>query len=187
MEYFTKTYYGNLIDKLYSVFITVKPWKEIEYFSEKWKERIREMSKYIYPNSSILDLGCGRMWLKEFIGDCNYYPVDYRDRGLDCIVCDFNKKEFPDLITDIIFVSGCLEYISDYKWFIQKMTSHSRDLIIVSYCTLGVTPKLTERKKLSWQNHLSEKALLSLFQGNNFFLIEKSISNNNPIFVFRKS
>ena len=71
-------------------------WKDIEYFDDKWKLRIDKMSKYIERNDSVMDLGCGKMWLKKHLHETNLYiPVDYKNRGEGTIICEFNKNEFP--------------------------------------------------------------------------------------------
>jgi len=43
-------------------------WKEMEYFDPAWKQRIETMAALIPKQSqSVLDLGCGKMWLKDYL------------------------------------------------------------------------------------------------------------------------
>ncbi|MHA4811235.1 methyltransferase domain-containing protein [Flavitalea flava] len=167
---------------------TLNTWKEIEYFDEEWKNRIQQMASYIPPNTkSIMDIGCGKMWLKEYLPDgCKYFGVDYINRGTDSHLFDLNNYEFPDFTCDLAFVSGCLEYIDDYKWLIDEIAVKNKECII-SYCLLDVFTDLKEREKLHWRNHLSEMELIDLFSKNEMYLIKRDKTvTNNYIYVLRK-
>jgi len=164
----------------------VPEWKQFEYFDESWKERVRQMCKYIpISASSVMDLGCGKMWLQEMLDvQIKYIGVDYVKRGKDSIVCDFNKREFPSNSVDVIFVSGCLEYINDPEWFIEKIAQHS-PICILSYCTLETFPSLEERRQYCWKNHLTKDELIFLFYKNSMEnRIFEHTSTNHNIFVF---
>jgi hypothetical protein len=165
----------------------IKTWENIEYFDESWKARISKMTNYISPGSSVLDLGCGKMWTREFIpADCIYIPVDYVRRDDHTIVCDFNKNEFPGSKADFAFVSGCLEYVKDYEWFIKQIANSSKKCIL-SYCTLEKFPDIKERENLTWVNNLKRDDVVKLFENNNFKLFNEDITeSNNSIFVFHK-
>ena len=165
-----------------------KKWKDIEYFDPVWKDRIQMMAKLIPSNKKVLDLGCGEMWTKQFLQDgCTYYPVDYTNRGnQSIIICNFNKYEFPEIEVDFCFVSGCLEYVSDFEWFIKQISNVSQSCVI-SYCTLEKFPDLQKRKNRTWSNHLTKDALIKQFLNVGFKLIHEDITNsNNTIFLFNK-
>lgn len=178
---------GRLSDLIHSILHPVKKWKEAEYFDEKWKTRISAMSAFISPGNTVMDLGCGKMWLKEFLPvGCNYIPVDYTNRGAGTIVCNFNNKEFPEAKADIIFISGCLEYIKPYDWFIAKSCAASTK-IILSYCCRNEFPSLSERRNNNWVNHLSAEELVSLFSKHNFRLTNTAnIPSKDRVLVFEK-
>lgn len=166
--------------------IFVPKWQDIEYFDNLWRARIELMSGYIPKGASVLDLGCGKMWLRELLQDSEYYPVDYTSRGNGTIICDFNKDPFPDINCDVSFVSGCLEYVIDYKSFIREIALHTKTCII-SYCTTEETPDLKERMSLVWVNHLSKQEIIELFKANGMQLIdETTYLVKNSIFVFSK-
>jgi hypothetical protein len=163
-------------------------WQDIEYFDESWKTRIAAMAKYI-PGSanSLLDLGCGQMWLKEMIGPALLYTgVDYIQRDVNTLVFDFNKHQFPEKYVDVMFASGCLEYVEDPSWFTERM-SHYGKTCILSYCTLEDFPFMQDRKTYCWKNHLKKEEVIRLFseRGLHLDIIEKTAANNT-IFVFNK-
>lgn len=175
--------YPSLINRI----LSTSDWKSGEYFDIGWKKRIRVMSQYIPGNSSVLDLGCGLRWLQKIRKVKKYYPVDYKPRGKGTIVCDFNSYEFPDVKADCAFVSGCLEYVIDYEWFIKQIAHHTKKCI-VSYCTTDNVPNIFARSKANWKNNISQKRLIALFAKYNFTLnnIDNSIADNT-IFVYTKT
>lgn len=155
-------------------------WKEIEYFDESWKRRIEAMASLIEDEKSVIDLGCGRMWLREFLPKgVTYTGCDYVQRDTDTIVCDFNNKEFPDLSADLVFASGVLEYIEDVDWFLSKIQTIS-DSLIISYCVMELNADIKSRKTLGWKNHLSLSDLLEKALSKGFVLcrIIKNVDGN---------
>ena len=145
-----------------------------------------KMASWIEDEKSILDLGCGPMWLKEYLKKSStYYGCDYKNRGNKTIICDFNKKEFPDIKTDLCFVSGCLEYIEDLDWFIKRISETSKTAII-SYCPLDNNPFKFMRKKAAWVNHYSSYDIIKLFIEEGFKLHKIDTVTKNIIFKFVK-
>jgi len=163
-----------------------RSWEDLEYFDESWRKRIEEMARFIAPGESIIDLGCGKMWLKSLLKDNVYHGVDYTQRSENTVVANFNRHEYPDILADVAFVSGTLEYVEDYEWFVGQVCSRSKRCI-VSYCTLECYPALKTRRRKAWKSHLSRSALVELFTKNGMELDEESAAISlNPIFVFSK-
>lgn len=186
MELFQKNFYGSMWNKLKYLIIKRKLWRQFEYFDESWQKRVAKMSNYLKPGESVLDLGCGKMYLREYLNNNNYIPVDYTKRDKETIICDFNNKEFPSVKVDTCFISGCLEYIYDYKWFIEKVCNHSNKAIL-SYCTTNEFSDKLIRKQNGWINHLSAENINQLFENNSFHLKKTDYSHNrDQIFIFEK-
>lgn len=164
-------------------------WKDAEDYIENnsdgftWefsRTRIETMSTLISKDTkSILDLGAGKEWLKDYLNDSTirYYPVDYCKRSNNTIICDFNQQEFPEVKADAIFVSGCLEWIKDYKWFINRICSSKPKEVILSY-TVVINNDYTGRLKC-WENALSESELCELFAINHYTLTNKKYIDND--------
>jgi hypothetical protein len=113
-----------------------------------------------------------------------YVPVDYTDRGPGTVVCDFNKRQFPDIQADVAFVSGCLEYVEDYRWFAEQVAQHVTRCIL-SYCTTDAFPRLEERRQYAWVNALSRQQVIELFgQAGMRLLIETRYEQKTSVFVF---
>lgn len=175
----------RLLDKILVGYNLKKvTWKKNEYFDEIWKERIELMSKFIPANSEVIDLGCGRMWLNDLLQLKKYYPVDYCERGNETIICDFNKYQFPQIKADVAFVSGALEYVVDFDWFIKNMVINTNRCII-SYCTYEEFPDTIVRKERGWVNKLTKNELIALFQKYNSQLTKYEFAlNKYHIFIF---
>lgn len=163
-----------------------KDWKDLEYFHDSWRNRIGVMARFVPEDSVVLDLGCGRMWLKEILPMRHYLHVDYKQRDEETLVCDFSKNEFPEVQADVAFVSGCLEYVRDHQWFISQISSRV-DLCVISYCSTDEVPDLRRRRANAWVNDLSREEVISFFRSAGMELVhEARFEPNNNIFVFRK-
>lgn len=162
-------------------------WKQNEYFDESWKERIYLLSILINNrDQSVIDFGCGKEWLREFIDEnILYTPVDYIKRSEQCIVCDFNKKEFPNISADAAFLSGVLEYIEDPTWFFGEIHKKCQSLIC-SYCATDFYPQIKYRRSLNWVNDFSKKELIGLIENVGFLLARESPSSKNLLLRFDK-
>ena len=125
---------------------------------ESWDDRIQFMAGFIKPNSSVLDMGCGTLALKQYLPTgCRYQGCDVVLRKETTIVCDFNKKEFPPAkLYDYVFCSGVLEYVNDLPAFLKEMRKYS-DSLIMSYVAAKSKSKKRIRKRegLDWVNHYS--------------------------------
>jgi SAM-dependent methyltransferase len=166
---------GSYFKKKFHVYES-RNWKEIEYFDESWKKRINCMAQLIDQHSkSVLDLGCGKCWLKDILpADVKYIGVDYKPRECDNnIVCDFNAGEFPNVFTDVVFCSGVLEYIEELPTFVKKICTIT-DQVILSYCSTDFTGDLGTRISRGWKNHSSSLDMIALFLKNDFLLSDIS-------------
>ncbi len=176
----------RLRGKIESLIGRHRSWEELEYFDESWKKRIEEMARFIASGESVIDLGCGKMWLKPFLRNNVYHPVDYKRRDERTVVANLNRHEYPDIGADVAFVSGTLEYIEDYEWFVRQICLRSTRCI-VSYCTTECYPDLKVRHRKAWKSHLSRSMLLDLFTKNGMGLdAESGVVAQNPIFVFSR-
>lgn len=161
-------------------------WEQVERFDPEWKRRIERMSSFIdTEDRSVVDVGCGPMWLREYLPpNTKYTGIDYKHRGSDMIVCDLNSQETPKIQSDVWFISGCLEYLDDPDGFISCAANHSKKCII-SYCAMENFPLLPERMKRGWRNHLQSEHIKSIFIKNKMNLVHfEVLPSLNTFFVF---
>ena len=180
----------NLVRELLSRFaprLFQREWKNIEYFPDDWQKRVAVMADLI-PNGtqSIIDYGCGTQVLRDYSKGATYTPVDYISRSTDCVVCDFNKNEFPEIAADVGIISGTLEYVNDPLWFIAKVAG-SCETVIISYCTTECIRSRYWRRRMAWVNDLSSFDLVQAFKNCGFTLRRenKNITRNH-IFLLSK-
>lgn len=97
-----------------------------------WRKRIVAMFRFIKEgDKSVMDLGAGNMHLKKILSsDVRYYPVDVEKKCKDTILCDFNKREFPNLKVDVVVCAGVLEYMKEPQWFLDNLLKCSRKIIL---------------------------------------------------------
>lgn len=177
----------TLLERLRQRFIAARrtpDWSDASAFDPAWKPRTKRMAAMLRDARSILDIGCGSCWLKEFLRpDVLYHPLDQVRRGPDTIVCDLNKKQFPRLAVDACFVSGCLEYIRDVPWLIGRLAD-TGPVAVISYCCVEEIPDRHARRALGWVNDLSRDWLVQEFTRHGFILDEEAITLKNRLFRF---
>ena len=136
----------------------VEKWKTVDH----WPDRTSVVAKHIEPNSSVLDLGCGRMELLDFLPDIEYQGVDCVDRGKGCIVCDFNEDELPPIRHyDYVVCAGLIEYLIDLRTLFIKLKDYGGK-IIVSHRNHPLTPT-AEGNKL-WGNEFTNPELKKMWR-----------------------
>ena len=168
-------------------------WKDREnkdgFSRDMWEKRIKLMSEMIDDEiSSVLDLCAGGMLLRQYLEpSVEYYPVDYESRCDETIVCDFNNYEFPKLDVDLVFVSGCLEYVKDVDWFINNITNAAKSEILISYCALDFISDISVRRKNAWINDVTISELIYKIQNQGFILTNRNdYFKHCPILKFEK-
>jgi hypothetical protein len=163
-----------------------RSWQSVERFDPAWRERIERMACFIGENArSVVDVGCGPMWLRDFLPTGTaYFGVDYVDRGAGTIVADLNRDGVPAIDADVWFVSGCLEYIREPDRFVADMSRHARKCVL-SYCGTEAFPSLPERRKRGWVNDLQLPQVVDLFARNGMRQLHReTLPSNNSILVF---
>lgn len=163
-------------------------WEEIENFPRGWEGRTKAMVE-LFPISydGIIDLGCGECKLKKYIeGGAKYIGVDYKKRNRSTVVADFNKKQFPIISQEnkryFYFCSGCIEYIKDIDWFVEKMTDGKS--IVFSYCAVEHNRNMRRRQELAWQNHLTVFEIVSKMKKHHYICVDSNFYNGNVLFRF---
>lgn len=156
-------------------------------FWNTWIDRTRLMRQWITDDiKSVIDLGAGGMLLKNMLpSDTIYYPVDYVSRCSETIVCDFNKKEFPDVKADCCYCGGILEYVEDADWFIEKIKETGCKKFLLSY-SIKINGQTREsRSENGWVNDFSFLELLDLIYSKGFILVDWNKHYDfSPILLF---
>jgi hypothetical protein len=146
------------------------PWADPNALAQAPDERAAFAAQFIAAGARVLDLGCGRMALRNFLPNgCRYQGCDLVAREADTVVCDFNAGEFPSEAAaqaDIIVMLGVLETIVDVESFFTHLRLCKRD-VLPSYCATDLTGKC-DRAALGWVNSFSFFDLARLFDRYGF-------------------
>ena len=146
----------------------------------KWKIMFKYYKQFIKPNSRILDVGAGELYVSRLMQDslkCKVVGADIMDYGTDfvehCIIKG-NKLPFPNKSFDVVTFNDMLHHvgISGQKKLLLEAKRVGRKIIIfedakniVSYTLDVLTNRPSMPKALShknakeWMNFASEMGL----------------------------
>ena len=137
-------------------------WKDIENDGYSDWEHMRRRFQIIVHGGwipdklkSVADYGAGYKFMKELIPiETAYYPIDFIDRGENTIICDFNKREFPEVYSELSVCAGVLMYIKPAEELIRHICEHTERWIIFSFITLEEMPDIEVREKFGMCQHV---------------------------------
>lgn len=158
-------------------------WSKQSEFNDNWEKRNKLIASYVDLPGTVVDVGCGMMWLEKYLRHDNLYlPINYikRDRRT---INDVNNNLLPYIKADIAVFSGFIEYFDHIDKFIYSIRQLKLKRIVMSYCTTAVFHDIATRKGLNWINHLSMYELL-LIMLIDYNLIHIDCIHKNNIFVF---
>lgn len=149
-------------------------WSNTSALEPAWDSRAKAAAKLIDSGARVLDLGCGRMALREYLpSNCSYRGCDLVPRDQNTIVCDLNAGEFPHkeaAESDVTVFLGVLEYIEDVRSFFSHLQESSRT-IVMSYSPREWS-RTVDRAGQGWFNALSLDDLKQLFNELGFRMVD---------------
>lgn len=145
-------------------------WSNPAALEQAWDTRALLAANFIPAGARVLDLGCGKMSLRNFLPfGCSYQGCDLVARDGQTIVCDFNKGQFPTeaaAAADIVSLLGVLEYVTDAETFFKQLRSANCD-VVLSYCATDLSGSV-DRASLGWLTHFSFIDLAELIDRHGF-------------------
>lgn len=122
-----------------------------------WSERTRRAAKFVRKGTSVLDLGCGNMSLRDALPEgCVYIPADIVKRSENCRVIELNQGNWPDEKVDVVAALGVLEYLYDMPAFFLGSSKIGPRLIFSYHVTYVHTPESEDaRLNMGWLNNFS--------------------------------
>ena len=108
-------------------------WSNAASHRPEWETRAALAAKWIAPRSRVLDLGCGRMRLRDMLPPgCIYTPADLEPLSPGVQKVDLNRREFPNGSYDYVVLLGVLGYLHEPAAVLHRARAHA-DRLIVSY------------------------------------------------------
>lgn len=164
-------------------------WKDIENDGYSDWEHMRRRFQMIVQEGwlpdklkSVADYGAGHKFMKELISiETTYYPIDFIDRGENTIICDFNKREFPEVYSELSVCVGVLMYIKPAEELICHICEHTERWIIFSFITLEGIPDIEVRKKFGMCQHYTEQEIIDIYSKYFYILRDKKYDTAGAI------
>ncbi|HLH91909.1 MAG TPA: hypothetical protein VKX28_26055 [Xanthobacteraceae bacterium] len=148
----------------------VARWSNQDALEPAWDARAAIAAAFIPAGARVLDIGCGRMALRELLPpDCVYRPCDLVARDQDTVVCDLNAGAFPAEVAaqvDIVTMLGVLEYVVDADALFANLR-RSRCDVVLSYCPTDFSGAV-DRPSLGWISHFGLSDLAALFDRHGY-------------------
>jgi hypothetical protein len=137
-------------------------WSQRENLKSNWAERAEVAAQLVPPGVRLLDIGCGSMDIERFLHPTTtYIPADVVRRDDRTIICDLNRREFPDVGADVISLLGVLEYIHDLPRLFAVLRSRNVG-IIASYNPVDLGKPDRDRPAQGWFNDLTTAEMAAL-------------------------
>jgi len=97
--------------------------EEMDYYKEEWHDYYPTIIRLVLPNSHVLDVGCARGDLSQYLRDklnCRVTGLDVSDeavkickeKGIDAIRCNIEEENAPGKY-DAIILCAILEHLMD--------------------------------------------------------------------------
>lgn len=142
---------------------------------ERMNKRCRMVADWGWiPDSvqSVVDYSAGEgLLIKKFLPENTaYYPIDYKNRGENTTVCDFSKREFPDIYAELSFCFNMAMYTRAAEELIDSICKHSGKRCIFTAITIEGMPDIEIRRYSGMVSDLSEKQIVYRFSVNGFQL-----------------
>lgn len=105
--------------------------KDDDYYKQDWQDYYPTVIRLVPPNSYVLDVGCGRGGLLEYLQknkSCRVVGVDISDdaitaceaKGIKTLKCDVEEDEIPGTY-DVVILSAVLEHLIDPLSVLSKL------------------------------------------------------------------
>jgi hypothetical protein len=174
-----------MLDLIVSVFSPFRPtsrqfWSQTSNYNEVWGSRALLAARYISPNSTVLDVGCGHMQrLREHLPmGCTYVPADVTKWTDEVHQLDLDADQFPPGTYDFAVMLGVLEYLTDPGLALKNARATCGHLI-TSYCHPRHWRYVLRRRRRRWINDFSEVALRDLLASTGWSISDRAVRDRH--------
>jgi len=133
-------------------------WADPDAMPSGAEERAAAAASMIAPGSSVLDLGCGAMALRQRLPDgCRYVPADLIARGEDTILVDLNQGQFPAGEFDVVTLLDVVDFLHEPQALLARCRQAAKTLILSCHPHAGGDK--SARRRHGYFSDLSESEL----------------------------
>jgi len=133
-------------------------WSNPESIQKPWVSRTLLAVRKIEGARSVADIGCGGMHVLTHLSpNCKYIPLDIVKRSNETLICDVNKGIWPKVSADAVLALGLLEYIYDFKKFVEAVRNIAPTLVFSYTFSPGdsVPTEDEVRLRMGWLSNFS--------------------------------
>lgn len=174
------------VDRQAAATTDIARWSNQASLLSSWDSRAEFAAQFIAAGSTVLDLGCGKMALEQFLPEgCRYIPADLVSRDVRTVICDLNAGDYPEAAAasaQVITLLGVIEYVVDLRTALQWLLARGCP-VIITYHPADATAGM-DRLELGWLNHLTLREWRRLLE-NVGFQIEHCERLSNIQYLFR--
>jgi len=146
-----------------------------------WTPRAVEAARMLEHCRSVVDLGCGGMFLEKYLPvTTNYIPVDVLPRDARTVVVDLNRERLPELKADAIVGLGLLEYLFDVPELIRTCAMRYGTAVF-SYNPTDAPAALSNRLEHAWVNSFSRPELETIFTTNGYDIADVRLVDDRQV------
>lgn len=138
-------------------------WADPDAMPQGAEVRADAAAALIAPGSSVLDLGCGAMALRDRLpAGCRYVPADLIARGEDTVLLDLNQGQFPDGEFDVVALLDVIDYLHAPGAVLAKCRQAAPTLILSCHPHAG--GDVRARRQRGFFSDLTERDLETALQ-----------------------
>lgn len=147
-------------------------WLHMDSYKTGWGRRAEIAARFIPPGSSVIDIGCGRMQLRDHLPHgCSYTAADLKRWTDEVIEIDIDQGRMPHGRYDYAVMLGVIEHVHSPEQALAWARANCTGLV-TSYLH-AVTPRPDHK------NGFSERELADLLHRTGWRIEKSAIYKHN--------
>lgn len=133
-------------------------WSNPDSIQKPWASRTILAARKIEGAKSVVDIGCGGMHILKHLSEgCKYIPLDLVKRNSETLICDANNGIWPKVSADAVLALGLLEYIYDFRKFVEVARNIAPILVFTYTFSPGDSAPIEDqaRLRMGWLSNFS--------------------------------
>lgn len=177
----------TLSQKYEGLIANVEKWGSAESYKPDWQDRAEIAASMIPSDVSVFEIGVGAGDFARLIKErVEYKGSDLAPLSSDLLKLNIDNDEIPSMKVDYAVFLGVFEYLKNAHNSALKITRIS-DNIICTYCCRNdgvLGPDIIDvRRSRGWVTDYTKAEFLSLFEAQEFSLIDQRIYNSASDFT----
>jgi len=161
-----------------------KKWGDAKNYNPNWRERAELAQGLIPSGAKVLELGKGAGDLARMIEHrTNYTGSDLSPLDKDTLRINIDTDPLPDDLFDYIVFLGVFEYLATPQKAARKICNRTSNVLATYCCRSSDNESIAIRRSRGWATDFSELEFVSLFEANQFRVVDKIKFNETADFT----